>query len=218
MGWFVRVTRPGGWLWAVAWLGSAAWGQDALPAADQHAFRRWFCFIAETAYHRVKLPAEINDCAALVRYSYREALKKHTPEWKRHFAAPRMFDAPDVAGWQGAPGHLFFTGRGWADFADALALRQFNSRLTGREDGAAKPADLMFFYQPEAKQSFHLMIFLGGSEYGDPARDWVVYHTGESAGVKKVRRSVLLRHPDPRWRPEPGNAAFLGYYRLKLLE
>lgn len=188
-----------------------------LTAGARQAFRTWFCYIAETAYYRERLPPEINDCAALVRYAFREALKPHTPEWKRLFAAPRPFDAPDVSGFRIPAGGLFSTGRGRADFADALTLRQHNCGCEGREAERAEPADLLFFYQPGSRYPFHLMIFLGRSAYGDAGADWIVYHTGDSQGVKKVSRNVLARHPDPRWRPVPANPAFLGYYRLNLL-
>ena len=46
--------------------------------ADRIAFRRWFTFLAEAQYFRGRaLPAEIDDCAALLRFAYREALRPH---------------------------------------------------------------------------------------------------------------------------------------------
>src|SRR5437016_10871587 len=52
-------------------------------AADRDAFRRWFAAIAEYQALRPaqELPPEINDCAALLRYSYRGALHAHTEAW-----------------------------------------------------------------------------------------------------------------------------------------
>src|ERR1017187_5483249 len=51
--------------------------------ADQAAFRRWFTLIAEYQAVRPKaeVPAEITDCASLLRYAYREALKRHDENW-----------------------------------------------------------------------------------------------------------------------------------------
>ena len=51
--------------------------------ADQEAFRQWFTLIAEYQSIRPKaeIPAEITDCASLLRYSYREALKRHDDTW-----------------------------------------------------------------------------------------------------------------------------------------
>src|SRR5262245_6218910 len=52
-------------------------------AADREAFRGWFTAIAEYQALRPAqdLPAEINDCAALLRYAYRNALHAHTGDW-----------------------------------------------------------------------------------------------------------------------------------------
>ncbi len=50
--------------------------------ADRAAFRRWFTLLAESQYYRGKtLPAEIDDCAALLRFAYREALREHDAAW-----------------------------------------------------------------------------------------------------------------------------------------
>jgi uncharacterized protein YfaT (DUF1175 family) len=61
------------------------WAGDGTPVflrldteRDQRAFRRWFTFLAEVQYF-VKppdRPIEIKDCAALIRYAYREALRR----------------------------------------------------------------------------------------------------------------------------------------------
>src|SRR5438067_1839546 len=50
--------------------------------ADRDAFRRWFTEIAEyQALRTDAIPGEINDCAALLRYSYRNALHIHDTAW-----------------------------------------------------------------------------------------------------------------------------------------
>jgi len=53
--------------------------------ADQAAFRRWFTLIADYQAIRPKseAPPEITDCASLLRYAYREALKRHDGAWFR---------------------------------------------------------------------------------------------------------------------------------------
>src|SRR5260370_6561795 len=50
---------------------------------DRDSFRRWFAVIAEYQALRPdkELPAEINDCAALIRYAYRNALHGHDEAW-----------------------------------------------------------------------------------------------------------------------------------------
>src|SRR5262249_4023953 len=59
---------------------------DFLPldlATDRQAFRNLFSVIAEVQALRPaqQLPAEISDCAALLRYAYRNALHMHTADW-----------------------------------------------------------------------------------------------------------------------------------------
>src|SRR3989442_1220621 len=51
--------------------------------ADRQAFRGWFTYLAEAQFFRPdgRRPVEIDDCAALVRFAYREALKEHTADW-----------------------------------------------------------------------------------------------------------------------------------------
>ena len=50
---------------------------------DRMAFRRWFTFLAETQYFQAPgaRPAEIDDCAALIRYAYRETFRAHDAGW-----------------------------------------------------------------------------------------------------------------------------------------
>src|SRR6202008_1214826 len=53
-------------------------------SADRAAFRRWFSSLADlaAATPAQKLPAEINDCAALLRWCYRGALHAHNEVWQ----------------------------------------------------------------------------------------------------------------------------------------
>ena len=86
-------------------------------SADRHAFRAWFTLLAESQYFReTKLPSEIQDCASLLRYSYREALRRHDSAWAT--SASLVITA--------APGevrqyHYPYTGLGAAFFACATA-------------------------------------------------------------------------------------------------
>ncbi len=66
--------------------------QDGTPdflrldnGADQEAFRNWFTLIAEYQALRPakEVPAEINDCAALLRFAYRNAVRVHDDAWIR---------------------------------------------------------------------------------------------------------------------------------------
>jgi uncharacterized protein YfaT (DUF1175 family) len=223
--------------------------QDGLPDAaelwsheDRNNFRRWFTAIAEQQFYKPSdaWNTEQRDCAGLVRFSCREALRHHDRAW---FKALDLTDgafgipAPDVKAFSLESGilgeKLFRTDFGtfhkedletrFSEYADARSLKNFNTRFISRNRQEARAGDLLFFYQPWVQRSpYHVMIFLGEARFGDTGdKDWVVYHTGSSASdegtIKKVRLAVLDGHPDKRWRPVQQNPNFLGFYRLKLL-
>ena len=219
-------------------------------ATDRQAFRHWFTLIAE---HQAaagpgvprEIRQEINDCAALLRYSYREALRRHDAAWARDTALDAAPAAADIEKYQypytPLGPRVFRVAQGsfqpadlndgtFAEFADAKTLVMANAHLVGRDVRKALPGDLIFFRQPEFSQpesrhfdqgsSFHSMIFIGRSSYG-PGDEWVVYHTGPLGGapgeLRRVQLSSLLQHPNARWRPLPGNPNFLGVYRWNIL-
>ena len=211
----------------IACTSSAVFAQLRLSdASDRAAFRSWFVLLADAQFER---PApEVIDCAALVRFAYREALRAHTPEWARRVELPFAPTFPDVRsgpkpGANGWP--LFRVSPGaparYAEFADARTLIRLNARPLGREVSALQPGDLLYFHQPEQQQPDHLMVFVGRSFFDRDADDWVVYHTGPGADgpgeVRKVRLRDLQQHPSPRWRPLTGNRQFVGVFRLAAL-
>ena len=205
--------------------------------ADRAVFRRWFTLLAEAQfYSKHGSLAEIDDCAALLRYAYREALRQHDSGWAKSVALPAAPSADDVRQYQypytplGAG--LFRVRDGsfvpddlndgtFAQFADAKTLWRSNTYFVGREISRARPGDLLFFRQSGQNLPFHAMIFLGSSQL-DPAREpLVIYHTGpvgRSAGeIRRPTVAQLLNFPDPRWRPVPSNPGFLGVYRWNIL-
>ena len=219
---------------------------DGLPdafrlesTADRERFRRWFSFIAEMQYYCPSAEAsrEVQDCAGLIRYAFHEALRRHDGEWRRRFAAPVDFPIEDVEKYAYprtplgtalfrtrpgpfAPGDL--SDGAFGEFADAETLVRYNTYRVGRRPEAARKGDLLVFRQPQQKQPYHTMIFLGGSEaLPDAVADWIVYHTGQDGGqagvIKKAPFRVLCQHPEPRWQPVEGNPNFLGFYRLNIL-
>ncbi len=148
-------------------------------AADRAAFRRWFTLLAETQYYRRQSLREIDDCAALLRYAYREALRQHDSVWAKAAALPVAPSADDIQQYQypytplGAG--LFRVRDGnftsadlsdgaFAQFADAKTLWRHNSYFVGRDISRARPGDLLFFRQDGQDPSFHAMIFLGPSQ------------------------------------------------------
>jgi uncharacterized protein YfaT (DUF1175 family) len=230
---------------AEAWADSDA---DGIPDKaelrtfdDRQNFRRWFAAIAEMQFYRIsdEWNAEQRDCAGLVRFSLREALRKHDRLWFQRMGAEYESVAPDVRAFALETGplgeKLFRTDFGafqesdlasgkFSEFADARTLKTFNCVFVSRDRRRAERGDLLFFQQPWVQKfPFHVMIFIRESVNDDQgAIDWVVYHTGSSpadeGAVKKVRLAVLDHHPDKRWRPIENNPNFLGFYRLKIVE
>jgi len=207
--------------------------------ADQDAFRRWFTGIAEAQALRPQsqLPAEINDCASLLRFSYREALKRHDAGWFVDAGYELPLIPGEIHAWHypetplGAglfrvrPG-AFVPGDeangAFAQFADAKTLIERNSFRVSRDVRAALPGDLLFYRQFGQSSPWHSMIVAAA---GRDAR--VVYHTGpdhaaqsqpaSKGELRRVLLSELLEHPQPQWRPTVDNPNFLGVYRWNIL-
>jgi uncharacterized protein len=205
--------------------------------SDQAAFRQWFVFLAESTYFQkdAERPAEVRDCAALIRFAYREALRKHDASWANQlhltqlpvFSSVHKYHYPHTA--LGA--NLFRTRPGafatddvtdgaFREFADAESLRRYNTHRVSRDLSAARPGDLLFFRQEGHRMPFHIMIYLGESAFGQ-GRSWLVYHTGPShkdtGEIRRVTVDELQQHPQFCWRPLPQNPAFLGVYRWNIL-
>jgi uncharacterized protein len=206
--------------------------------ADRRSFRRWFTFLAESQFYRPpnRLPREIDDCAALLRFAYREALREHDGAWAseldldavpseasvRRFTYPRTPLGASLFRVRSGPFAGANLGDGsFAQFADARTLQQFNTYFVTRDIRLAQPGDLLFYRQIEQNMPFHAMAYLGRSGFEQSSAKWIVYHTGPiSGGPGEIRRPTveeLLRHPSPRWRPNVGNGTFLGVYRWNIL-
>jgi uncharacterized protein YfaT (DUF1175 family) len=206
--------------------------------ADRRAFRRWFTYLAEAQYFdsTEERPAEIADCAALIRYAYREALRGHDGNWATDAHLPLAPGIPSPTKYQypytplGAglfrvsPGGFqaadLSTG-GFAQFADARTLQLRNTHFVTRDLARAQPGDLLFYRQDSEHMPFHSMIYVGESQIAKDAGRYLVYHTGPDAGGPgEIRRPTVdeLRHfPEPDWRPLPDNPRFLGVYRWNIL-
>ncbi|MEK6286236.1 MAG: DUF1175 family protein [Acidobacteriota bacterium] len=211
------------------------------PFDDRQNFRQWFAAIAELQFYQIsnEWNAEQRDCAGLVRFAWREALRKHDRPWFQKMGAEYEPVAPDVRAFSldtNPLGEKLFrrdfgsfqegdlASAKFSEFADARTLKNFNCVFVSRVRRRAQRGDLLFFHQPWVQKfPYHLMIFIGEPvRDGEGAADWVVYHTGSSptdeGSLKKVRLAVLDHHPDKRWRPIEINPNFLGYYRLKMLD
>jgi uncharacterized protein YfaT (DUF1175 family) len=146
-------------------------------------------------------PEPQRDCAGLVRFAYRSALKKLDPA---RAAAGPFTDAAGQA----------------AHFADAATLLAGTFAPMGRGPearAALRSGDLVAFGRAEESGApvHHLMLVVRPD---DPAhgRTLVVYHPGEpGAAVRAGALDDLIREAPNAWRPVAENPFFLGFYRLK---
>jgi uncharacterized protein YfaT (DUF1175 family) len=208
---------------------------DFLRLDDEHdraAFRRWFTWLAETQYFQdpAARPPEIVDCAALIRYAYREALRAHDSVWTAAAKLPMIPALDSVAKYRYPrtplaaalfrvrPGPFRATDiadGAFLQFADAQTLWRYNTHPVGRDLARAEPGDLLFYRQTGERTTFHSMIYLGESQVRPDGRRYLVYHTGDE--MRRLTVEELLRFPEPEWRPLTGNANFLGVARWNIL-
>lgn len=231
----VRVTAPNGRI-ASAKLITTPQQSDSysdgtpdflrLPPGDRQAFRMWFRFLAEAQYYRAPgaLPKEIDDCAALLRYAYRESLSEHNSAWANRLGLPELPALPAVRkyAYPFTPLHsgLFRTKSGaFAEFADAHTLEHWNCHFVSRDLNRAVPGDLLFYKQiaEASRLPFHSMIFLGHSQVEPSRKTFVLYHTGGPEGIRRLTVEELIEYPLAQWRPTPGNENFLGVFRWNIL-
>lgn len=199
---------------------------------DRQAFRRWFTFLAESQYFRSPLPRDIVDCAALIRYAFRESLRPHDDAWSDSLHLRLVPAIPGVGKYQypyTPLGANLFRVRGgpfvpqdlgdgaFAQFADAQSLLRFNAHFVTKDLRRALPGDMLFFRQREQKMPFHTMIYIGASQVDGSAGPYLLYHTGPNGEIRRVTVDELERHPEPRWRPFSSNENFLGVYRWNIL-
>ena len=117
---------------------------------DRQAFRVWFASIAEAVADLPpeRIPAEINDCSALLRYAYREALRNHDDRWIHDAQWEEAVPGPSIhqyhypqtplgaALFRIAPGSFQpgdLNDGSFAQFADARTLMQRNTHFVSRD-------------------------------------------------------------------------------------
>ncbi len=203
---------------------------DGIPDAielssfdDRANFRRWFAHIAEMQFYR---PSDAwnkdqRDCAGLVRFAWREALRRHDRLWFQSISRGSGDSsgsgggegyeavAPDVRAYsleRSPVGEKLFradygsfregdpAGGKFSEFADARTLKNHNAAFISRSRRHAQKADLLFFLQPWVRKfPYHVMIFIGDARHAsEGAGDWVVYHTGASPGDEGEVKKVRL--------------------------
>jgi uncharacterized protein len=205
---------------------------------DREAFRQWFAYLAEAWFFApaAARPAEIVDCAALIRYAYRQALVDHGQSWAVTSNLPvvpafqsaakgrDLFALTGAALFRVTPGPFRkndLTTGAFLQFADVQHLWRYNTHRVRGGLERALPGDLLFFRRQGEHTTYHSMIYLGQSLIRPDGRRYVVYHTGpEGADPGEIRRpsiDELLQFPRVEWRPLESNPSFLGVYRWNIL-
>lgn len=207
-------------------------------ATDEGNFRRWFTFLAEVQYFTPvsDRPAEVTDCSALLRYAYREALRRHDTAWcgAAHLPLIPALDSVRKYNYPRTPlgANLFRLRAGpfvasdlrdstFGQFANAETLQKLNAFFVSRDVTRALPGDLFFYRRPLEHVPYHSMIFLGRSQIAEGTANYVIYHTGpDGTKAGEIRRrslEELLNYPDPQWQPRWTNPHFLGVFRWNIL-
>src|SRR5581483_546223 len=147
------------------------WSAHLDTEADRTAFRNWFAFLAEAQYFTppASRAPEVTDCSSLVRYAYREALRRHDSHWAAHANMILIPALPSVQKYnypRTPTGPRLFVSAPprRSEFADAQTLYRFNVFPVGRTLTQARRGDLLFFRQINGTARYHTMIILDTSQ------------------------------------------------------
>ena len=205
---------------------------------DRKNFLRWFVRIAESQFYRISPEwcPEQRDCSGLVRFAYREALKRHSDHWFSKINITRLRPIPDVEKYHypNVPligenifrrSNLPLESAGidsiFTNFVETRFLMHYNCRFLSKDRSNSQSGDMVFFFHfDNPSMPYHSMVFV--KDDLDSRKDCFIYHTGPAdqgeGEVRKIDRDTLKRHPDKRWRPEKDNPYFLGYFRWKIVD
>ncbi len=206
-------------------------GYALLSPQDEQAMRQSVVSLALSQRTRRSPqwePAQ-HDCAGLVRFSYREALKARSLGQLRALALPPGVRLPAVS--EEARRVFPFYPNLWqiggdADnrpafsaFADAETLLAWNFEARGYDPQLAQPGDILAFRRSaenflalDVSGDYHLMLVT--EPIHPDGRALVVYHNGSSPGeVRSVMLRELYSSPDPTWMPVSSNPYYLGVYQ-----
>jgi len=203
---------------------------------DRTSFREWFIKIAISQYFKrsASWNKKERDCAGLIRYSYRESLKKHNRNWFyltgitienpppeiTEFAYPKIpIIGKNIFAVKSKKANNSFKIKinnecyFFSNFADVENLLKKNCHFTGKNINLAKKGDILFFrYLKNGTYLYHSMIYLGVIN----KKKSIIYHTGSKKVLKLVPTSYL--NDSIIFRPIEWNHNFLGVYRFNILE
>jgi hypothetical protein len=199
---------------------------------DSENFRNWFTSIILNVVvnHSTILPESYSDCAGLVRYAYKEALKKHDPIWIEQssykgivFEDVQNYNYPNVPALKQ---FLFKINNNkysydeisadFSVFASARHILEYNTVFVSKDIYAAKSGDVIGFFHPEDPEfPYHIMVYLRNN-----TESYILYHTGpvdERGGELRIVRLEDMFFADPSWLPSYQNKYFMGVFRFKIL-
>jgi len=199
-----------------------------LNKKDSESFSLWFKSIIINIFkENIKVPESYSDCAGIIRYAYKESLKKHDQEWisKNNFKSNIYNDVgkynyPDIPF---IKEKIFLIDKNireinsYSNFASARYLIEYNMKNIGKNIDNAVSGDILAFFHPyDIDFPYHLMVYIQQKE-----NNYVIYHTGPlSESNPGELRLVLvddLKYADPTWIVEDKNNNFLGIYRFKII-
>jgi len=166
-------------------------------------------------------PAQ-RDCAGLVRFAYREALRQRTVAQRNRLEVPDQLSLPPLSGWgqriSGNGAKIWVAGyypdgkKILSEFVSAEALIAHNFKHRSWRVDDAQTGDVLVFSRPNRGENvFHLMLVANeGARSGS-----VVYHNGEkgkNGQVRVVAMRELFESADVNWRPDRSNTSFLGVF------
>ncbi|WGS64384.1 DUF1175 family protein [Marinitoga aeolica] len=204
--------------------------EDSLEFNEEESkiFRSWFTNIVINTALKNNLPENYRDCSGLVKYAYKETLKKHDVKW----ISENQYDGPifeDLRyNYSNVPylGVKIFRKRDgifdlnkinedFSSYVTARYLIEYNLDFITKDINKAKSGDILAFFHPEDPEyPYHLMVFV---KYNN--ENYLIYHTGpiEGGGYIKIVKLKDFFKFDPSWLPVENNKYFLGVYKFKIL-
>lgn len=196
---------------------------------DSQRFIEWFTsIIVSIANGDMQLPENENDCSGLIRYAYKEALKKHDHIWAQQvnfngymlndvkaynypqipFIGTKLFKINDKD---------FDDINNYSVYASARYLIEHNLDFVSKNINTARTGDIAAFFHPSDYEfPFHLMVLIK-----EKGINVVIYHTGpidsNNKGEMRIVKVEDLVQADPSWMIHEKNRNFLGFYRFKIL-
>ena len=199
-----------------------------LDNKDSESFNLWFSNIIINIFNEdMLIPKNYSDCAGLIRFAYKEALKKHDQHWLNTnnykgfiYEDVRKYNYPEVPFINTdifLVDDIVHDKNSYSNFASARYLIEYNMDYLGKNLINAKTGDILAFFHPnDVEFPYHLMIYI--EQYN---QRYVIYHTGpisdKNPGELRLTKIDNLKYSDPSWIADKENKNFLGYYRFKII-